>query len=252
MMMKRTRYLFVGLLLTVAAMALAQQPVPERPRILISTDIGGTDPDDNQSMTHLMMYSDLFDIEGIVSSPSFGNGSKAELLRMIDLYAQDYPRLRQCYPGLLSPKALRRLCKQGRRGQADWRGYGEPTERLDALLEIASFVKETYGLPVRINTNGLGNLIHQKDITPLFAGKIDALSISLNSSDPAIYEKTVRPRFKEKAYPALLEFAQNAARYVPRVVLTTVATTITPEDEESCRALCARLGVTYRIRAFVA
>lgn len=131
-------------------------------------------------------------------------------------------------------------------------GYGEPTERLDALLEIASFVKETYGLPVRINTNGLGNLIHQKDITPLFAGKIDALSISLNSSDPAIYEKTVRPRFKEKAYPALLEFAQNAARYVPRVVLTTVATTITPEDEESCRALCARLGVTYRIRAFVA
>ena len=57
-----------------------------RPRILISTDIGGTDPDDNQSMIHLMMYSDLFQIEGLVSSPSFGNGSKEELLRMIGLY----------------------------------------------------------------------------------------------------------------------------------------------------------------------
>lgn len=48
----------------------AQNPVPTKPRILISTDIGGTDPDDNQSMTHLLMYSDLFAIEGLVSSPS--------------------------------------------------------------------------------------------------------------------------------------------------------------------------------------
>ena len=39
--------------------AMAQNPVPERPRILISTDIGGTDPDDNQSMTHLLMYSNV-------------------------------------------------------------------------------------------------------------------------------------------------------------------------------------------------
>ena len=49
--------------------------VPQHPRVLISTDIGGTDPDDNQSMTHLLMYSDLFDLEGLVSSPSYGDGS---------------------------------------------------------------------------------------------------------------------------------------------------------------------------------
>lgn len=65
----------------------------KRPRILLSADIGGTDPDDNQSMIHLMMYSDLFQLEGLISSPSFGNSSKQELLRMIDLYAQDYPQL---------------------------------------------------------------------------------------------------------------------------------------------------------------
>jgi hypothetical protein len=47
-------------------------------RILISTDIGGTDPDDNQSMTHLLMYSNLFQIEGLVSSPSYGDGNKEE------------------------------------------------------------------------------------------------------------------------------------------------------------------------------
>lgn len=31
----------------------AQKHVPSKPRILISTDIGGTDPEDNQSMRHL-------------------------------------------------------------------------------------------------------------------------------------------------------------------------------------------------------
>ena len=31
-----------------------------KPRIIVSTDIGGTDPDDFQSVIHLLMYADLF------------------------------------------------------------------------------------------------------------------------------------------------------------------------------------------------
>ena len=104
--------------------------------------------------------------------------------------------------------------------------------------------------PVRINTNGLGNLINGRDITPLLKGRIDVVSISLNSSSPEIYEKTVRPAFREKAFPALLDFAKKAAAVVPKVVLSTVQTTITPEDEEECRRLCRSLGVTYRIREY--
>lgn len=42
----------------------AQQPVPQRPRILISTDIGGTDPDDNQSMMHFLLYCNKFRCRG--------------------------------------------------------------------------------------------------------------------------------------------------------------------------------------------
>lgn len=131
-------------------------------------------------------------------------------------------------------------------------GYGEPTEALDVLLEVAAFLKENYSLPVRINTNGLADLINNKPVAPLLAGKIDALSISLNSSNPEIYEKTVRPVFKEKAFPAMLAFAEQAKNYVPKVVLSTVETTITKEDEEECTRLCERLGVTHRIRKFVA
>lgn len=131
-------------------------------------------------------------------------------------------------------------------------GYGEPTEALDVLLEVAAFLKENFSLPVRINTNGLADLINNKPVAPLLAGKIDALSISLNSSNPEIYEKTVRPVFKEKAFPAMLAFAEQAKNYVPKVVLSTVETTITKEDEEECTRLCERLGVTHRIRKFVA
>ena len=130
-------------------------------------------------------------------------------------------------------------------------GFGEPTEALDLLLQTAKFLKEKTNKPIRINTNGLGNLIHKKDITPLFEGLIDSLSISLNSSNPEIYEKNVRPIFKEQAHPAMLDFARKVVKYVPNVTMTTVSTTISHEDEENCRKLCESLGVKYRIREMI-
>ena len=130
-------------------------------------------------------------------------------------------------------------------------GFGEPTEALDLLLETAKFLKSKTDKPIRINTNGLGNLINKKNITPLFEGIIDAVSISLNSSDAKIYEKNVRPIYKEEAYPALIEFTREVRKYVPNVTMTTVSTTITHEDEENCRKLCEQLGVKYRIREFI-
>ena len=130
-------------------------------------------------------------------------------------------------------------------------GFGEPTEALDLLLETAKFLKSKTDKPIRINTNGLGNLINKKNITPLFEGIIDAVSISLNSSDAKIYESNVRPIYKEEAYPALIEFTREVRKYVPNVTMTTVSTTIAHEDEENCRKLCEQLGVKYRIREFI-
>lgn len=95
-------------------------------------------------------------------------------------------------------------------------GYGEPTEALDTLLAIADWLKANCSLPVRINTNGLGNLINKKDITPMLAGRIDSISISLNSSNPDIYEKTVRPApaYRGKSFQAMVEFAQIGRAHV--------------------------------------
>lgn len=129
-------------------------------------------------------------------------------------------------------------------------GFGEPTEALDVLLKTAHFIKEHWEKPIRINTNGLGNLIHGRDITPSFEGLIDTLSISLNTPDPQKYYWLVRPRFGEISHDAMLEFARNSKKYVPNVVLTTVSTTLTSDEEEQCRRICQDLGVTYRIRPF--
>lgn len=114
-----------------------QAEQPRLHRVIISTDIGGTDPDDNQSMAHLLMFSDCFDLEGLISSPSFGDGRKEEILRMIDVYEQDLSRLREHAPGLMSPEELRPLVKQGRMNEAPACGYGEPTEGSEWIVHQA-------------------------------------------------------------------------------------------------------------------
>ncbi|TWI83310.1 uncharacterized protein DUF5060 [Lacibacter cauensis] len=125
-------------LLSVGAVVLfAQKPVTVKPRLLISTDIGGTDPDDNQSITHYLMYSHLFETEGLVSSPSYGQGSKKELLRMIDLYEKDLPLLQKHQKGYPTPASLKAVCKQGRSGAAPFAGYTTATEGSNWIITCA-------------------------------------------------------------------------------------------------------------------
>jgi hypothetical protein len=123
-------------MLLIALSTEARNKPSEKFRILVSTDIGGTDPDDNQSMAHLLMYSDLFDIEGLVSSPSFGLGNASEIHRMIDLYEQDYPVLKR-HAEVMSPDSLRKLVKQGRTSELPPCGFGEPTEGSEWIVKQA-------------------------------------------------------------------------------------------------------------------
>lgn len=109
----------------------------ERPRILITTDIGGTDPDDNQSMMHYLLYSNEFDCEGLISSPSYGDGNVKEIIRMIGLYEKDLPRLRQHAEGWPSADYLRSIAKQGRHGAAPLCGYTTATEGSDWIVKCA-------------------------------------------------------------------------------------------------------------------
>lgn len=129
-------------------------------------------------------------------------------------------------------------------------GFGEPTERIDVLLQVAKYIKDNFRKNIRLNTNGQGNLINNRDIVPELKGLIDCISISLNNPDPEKYQEIVRSIFGVKSFEAMLEFAKEAKNYVPKVILSTVDTTITKEEEAKCQKICDEIGVTYRIREF--
>ena len=133
-------------------------------------------------------------------------------------------------------------------------GYGEPTYRIDDILWLVDAWKERFGEklpPIRINTNGHANLIHGRDVCPELKGRIDVLSISLNSDNAADYAALCHPIQGEQAYQAMLDFAQNAAQYVPSVIFTIVDKDKTAEEIENCKKIAADRGVTLRIRSFI-
>ncbi|MDD6352125.1 MAG: TatD family nuclease-associated radical SAM protein [Lachnospiraceae bacterium] len=129
-------------------------------------------------------------------------------------------------------------------------GFGEPTEAFPVLVEVSDQLKALYPNPIRLNTNGLGCLINRRDICPDLKGRIDTVSISLNTPNAEEYNRLVRPKFGPMSFQAMLDFAREAKKYVPNVVMSTVSTTISKADEDRCAAICKELGVTYRIRPY--
>ena len=130
-------------------------------------------------------------------------------------------------------------------------GYGEPTERLDDMLALCKQIRQSSDISIRLNTNGHSDLINGRNTASEFEGLFDVVSISLNTSDPKIYKEMCRPKFGGGSHMALIDFAANVKNYVPRVVLSVVDTTITPEDIEMCRGLAEDIGVEFRLREFI-
>ena len=129
-------------------------------------------------------------------------------------------------------------------------GYGEPTERLPELLEVAKTIRAKSDLPIRINTNGLSDLIWQEATASKLKGLIDVVSISLNATNAEDYLKLVRPKFGEGSYEAMLKFTKECTEYVPSVVMTVVDVVMSKEEQARCKAICASVGATLRVRPF--
>jgi TatD family-associated radical SAM protein len=124
-------------------------------------------------------------------------------------------------------------------------GFGEPAERLDDLLWVCAKLKESDCPPIRVNTNGHANLIAGQDTTPMFAGLVDVLSVSLNAAGADEYNALCKPVFGHKAYQGLLDFAKMAKAYVPTVILSVVGGTT---DVEACRKVSDEAGLPLRVR----
>ncbi|NIQ96648.1 MAG: YchF/TatD family DNA exonuclease [Desulfuromonadales bacterium] len=126
-------------------------------------------------------------------------------------------------------------------------GYGEPLLRLDAVKEVAAWVKSK-GSRVRVNTDGQANLVHDRNVLPELSGLVDALSVSLNAPDAATYQQICHSRFGERAYEAVKEFLRLAAAHVPEV--TASAVTLPGIDIAACRRVAEELGVEFRERVY--
>jgi TatD family-associated radical SAM protein len=136
-------------------------------------------------------------------------------------------------------------------GEVVFCGFGEPTLRLEALVELLHFVKEKYPEhATRLNTNGLGELEHGHEIASAFRGILDTVSISLNAASAEKYFELTRAKYGLEAYEGMLDFAVHCKEYVPQVVLTIVDHVTSAEDIEKCREICESRGLTLRVRPY--
>ena len=129
-------------------------------------------------------------------------------------------------------------------------GYGEPTERLDDLLKVAEYIKSKSNIKIRINTNGLADLIWGEKTAPKFKGLIDTVSVSLNTTNKEDYLKIVRPKFGIESYDAMLSFTKDCTEFVPNVVMTVVDVVTTKEEQEICKKICESVGAKLRVRPY--
>lgn len=125
-------------------------------------------------------------------------------------------------------------------------GYGEPTIRWDVVREVAKYVKANGG-KTRMNTNGHGNFINKKDITPEMKDIIDVISISLNSYDPKQYAELMR--VSETHFDEMKSFARLAKKYVNKVVMSVVSLDEV-EIEKSRKVVEDEIGVEFRVREY--
>ena len=133
----------------------------------------------------------------------------------------------------------------GRYAEVVFCGFGEPTLRLKVLLHTARYIKSRGG-HVRINTDGLANLVHKRNVLPEMAGCVDSLSISMNAQDEAVYRCHCLPALPG-SFAAMLEFLRLAPRYIEQVTATAIDG-LEGVDIQACESLARECGVAFRRR----
>lgn len=128
-------------------------------------------------------------------------------------------------------------------------GFGEPVYNLEVLIDVAKYFKHK-GKIVKLNTNGQGNKIHNRNIVPDLAGVIDVISISLNASNSKKYQDICNSEYGTDAYQAVLNFTKECVKYLPKVILSKVDEGDN-EENKACENMCQSLGASFRLRKMV-
>jgi radical SAM enzyme (TIGR04100 family) len=129
-------------------------------------------------------------------------------------------------------------------------GYGEPTCELELLKATARYIREVCKTPIRVNTNGLSDLINKRETASDFAGLVDCVSISLNAPTKEEYNAVTRPSFGEESFAAMLKFTGDVKAYVPQVMFTVVDI-IGEEEIARSKAVADKVGIHLRVREMI-
>lgn len=127
-------------------------------------------------------------------------------------------------------------------------GFGEPSERLFDICEIAKFVREISDIPIRIDTNGLANLVHGRNVEEYFSA-FDVVSISLNGYDAKSYQEVTRSKFGMQSFEEMLKFARGVRKYCKKTVMTVVDT-IGENSIEKSRKVALSAGAEFKVRTY--
>ena len=139
-----------------------------------------------------------------------------------------------------------------------WCGFGEPTFRLDLILQASPVFREK-GAAVRLNTNGHGSLINGFDILPELSKAVDSVSVSLNAPTMERYVEICRPdpamipggKITDEGamWREVLDFLSNSKNHFQNVQATVVGHVLSAHEIEECRRLARDLGTgRFRVR----
>ena len=159
----------VGALLTLGAGATASalaQPdlhvMPSvKPRLFVLTDLSN-EPDDEESLVRLLVYTDQYDLEGLVATTSnwLRQNPREDLIhRDLAAYAQVRPNLVKHAPGFPSVEDLRAVVRTGQTGYGmSAVGPGRTTGGSTRLIEAADRADER---PLWVSVWGGANTLAQ-------------------------------------------------------------------------------------------
>ena len=129
-------------------------------------------------------------------------------------------------------------------------GYGEPTNAYDKLVETVKYIRKINpSIKLRLNTNGLSDLINNKPTAKELSELFDVISVSLNEPTSEKYDKITRNIYPGRAFDAMLEFTKECVKYCKKVRMTVVDV-ISPEEIEQSRKVCEETGAQFVVRSF--
>ncbi len=156
-----------------------------------------------------------------------------------DLKLEKEPGVKEVIEAIGDPKKY---------GQIVFCGYGDALVKPEEVKEISKWIKDKGG-KVRINTAGLANRYHGKNILPELKGLVDTISISLNGSTPEEHNAINRPMFKEESFDEIIKFAKEAKKYIPEVVFTAVE--FPDFDVSKVEKIAKDAGIDFRVRPYL-